>query len=158
MRKLIYAAKLHDGRTIPISLEDVKPGAIPTQETLDASFFNYAGTYNGKEVELNTVYGKDGNSTYAIKVPSLNLEIKQSDVAEIIRSPFIVEGRYALFMGLEYYPLGGIWDLIYCSDSIEDLEVIARDGGIFAMYFSNDWAHIVDMHTLEIVKKLGCFK
>lgn len=148
----MYAAKLKDGRTIPLYLTDVE-NEVASQEKLDSSYFDLGGEYNGQNISLCYDYGK--NSIKSLKVSCINLEIKKSDIDEIIRSPFELKGRYALFMGSWYYPLGGIDDLVYLSDSIEDLEAIARDGAIFAMEFKNDWHQIVDMNTFSVVKKAG---
>jgi hypothetical protein len=53
--------------------------------------------------------------------------------------------NYALFAGSNYYPAGGIHDLVSCFETLEDaIDVIAQRADY-------DWWHIVNVATKSIV-------
>jgi hypothetical protein len=56
--------------------------------------------------------------------------------------------NYALFAGSNYYPAGGIHDLVDCFETLED----AIDAT--AQRADDDWWHIVNVATKSIVASL----
>lgn len=55
--------------------------------------------------------------------------------------------NYLIFGGDNYYPLGGMRDLIGCASTIQKAREMALTRTVF------DWWHIVDAHTLQIVEQ-----
>lgn len=55
--------------------------------------------------------------------------------------------RYLLFAGDHYYPCGGWEDFICAGDDMEALKSTAGS------LLSNDWWHIVEISTLQIVER-----
>lgn len=50
--------------------------------------------------------------------------------------------RYLLFMGDDYYPLGGASDLQLCTETLPTVDTLPDDV---------DWAHVYDLETRTLV-------
>ena len=61
--------------------------------------------------------------------------------------------RYVLFGGNNFYPEGGWHDQILASDNLSGLIEFANNRLEHPVVYSVilDWAHIIDMQTMEIV-------
>jgi len=61
--------------------------------------------------------------------------------------------RYALFAGDNYYPTGGIRDLINFYETVEEAkaEAMREAKNVFRSVYIYDWAHVYDMETREKV-------
>jgi len=60
-----------------------------------------------------------------------------------------MEGRYWLFAGDNFYPLGGVDDVVLTSDNLEDCRKKAFTGGYGKEY---DWWHILDVKTGRVTE------
>lgn len=102
--------------------------------------------------KMNTMKELERTEDFSFKDHQLLKELiakeSQGKLELLVREVNITKNRYWLFAGIEYYPLGGMHDLVWADDDAQMLKNIVSQNQLFAMKLPRTcWAHILDTET-----------